>query len=142
MAAEVLAGFPKPEVVNALLSQIENKELRFTVISVLGRMKQPGTETYLVECLTDAQRCIRMAALDGLAGTALDRLGQRVRHEQALVGRHDDRVDLELGNLPLPDVDLDRYGHVRSLDAQTGGPVVQAPTWSRGSRPRSAVVPS
>ena len=56
-------------------------------------------------------------ALDRLAGAPLDRLGQRVGHEQALIGRHDDRVDLEFGNLPLPHVDLDRYGHVRSLDA-------------------------
>ena len=28
-----------------------------------------------------------------------------------LVGRHDERVDLELRDLPLPDVDLDRYCH-------------------------------
>ncbi|MBL8896141.1 MAG: HEAT repeat domain-containing protein [Planctomycetes bacterium] len=68
MAAEVLAGFPQPEVVNSLLAQIESPELRYTVVSVLGRWKQPGISTYLLECLTDPQRCIRMAALDGLEG--------------------------------------------------------------------------
>jgi HEAT repeat protein len=68
MAAEVLAGFPEPAVVNALLAEIESQELRYTVVSVLGRWKQPGIATYLVECLVDPQRCIRMAALDGLEG--------------------------------------------------------------------------
>ena len=41
----------------------------------------------------------------------LDRRRDRRRHEQALVGRNDDGIDLKLGDLPLPDLDLDGQCH-------------------------------
>ena len=62
-------------------------------------------------------------------------------HEQGFVGSDDERVDLELRDLPLPDVDLDRSCHdVPSYPDRRRGQ--STPRCSRGRRPRSAVVTS
>ena len=78
-------------------------------------------------------------ALDRVAAVALDRGCGAGGHEERLARRDDERIHLQLRDVPLPDVDLDRSCH----DVPSFRRLRQsAPRWSRGSRPRSAVVTS
>ena len=87
-----------------------------------------------------ARALVDRVALDLVASVALHRRGGAGGHEQRFVRRDDERVDLELSDLPLPDVDLDAcHACLRSRSRRRGQ---STPRWSRGRRSRSAVVTS
>ncbi len=67
IAAEVLGNYPSPTVTRALLSRMEDPELRSSVIAVLAKMQSPEALARLVRCLTDPDRGTRMSTLEALA---------------------------------------------------------------------------
>lgn len=67
IAAEALGNFPCPEVRQALLSRMDDPELRPSVIAALGKMRDATAAGCVVGCLSDADRGTRMAALEALA---------------------------------------------------------------------------
>jgi HEAT repeat protein len=69
MAASVLAHFPASDVIDILLSRLHDGELRYSVIHALGKLGGDLVVPHLLDCLTDPQRGIRMAALDALANS-------------------------------------------------------------------------
>lgn len=67
IAAEVLGRFPSPAVTRALLSRMDDPDLRASVIAVLAKMNDPEALASLLHCLTDPDRGTRMSALEALA---------------------------------------------------------------------------
>lgn len=66
IAAEALGRFTTPGVLETLRSQIEDPELRYSIISVLGKQGSPAAFSALLECLKDPQRGVRIAVLNAL----------------------------------------------------------------------------
>jgi HEAT repeat protein len=67
IAVDTLARFQSPEVLDLLIKQLADPELRFAVVAALGRLKNSKAVSPLVQCLGDRQHTIRMAVLDALA---------------------------------------------------------------------------
>ncbi|MBI5853223.1 MAG: HEAT repeat domain-containing protein [Planctomycetes bacterium] len=70
LAAEILANFPRDEVLELLLPYLHDPDMRFSIVSALAKMNRPETTAHLLECLKDPARSIRDTALDGLAKRA------------------------------------------------------------------------
>jgi HEAT repeat protein len=85
MAANVIANFPAQQVLDLLLSRIDDRDLRYSVIHALGRMRDEVVIPHLLQCLSDAQRGIRSATLDALK----DSRRQDVFNALVYLGRHD-----------------------------------------------------
>jgi HEAT repeat protein len=71
MAAEALSRFQQEEVTDLLLGKLEDPELRYSIISVLGARKGEAPLRALLGCLADPKRGIRRAAIRALAQTRL-----------------------------------------------------------------------
>ena len=69
IAAESLAIFRSPQVTKALLSQLEDPDLRYSIITLLGDILDPQTVPVLLSCLRDPARGIRLIALEALRKT-------------------------------------------------------------------------
>ncbi|MFQ5503244.1 MAG: HEAT repeat domain-containing protein [Planctomycetota bacterium] len=67
IAVDVLAKRGSADVVNLLLSEIEDQELRYSIIAALGKIALPVTIAPLLECLADPRRGVRIATLEALA---------------------------------------------------------------------------
>ena len=66
MAAEILARFADREVVKILVPFLEDRDLRYGIISSLGSMDNPMVVPHLLKCLGDPQRGIRSVALEAV----------------------------------------------------------------------------
>lgn len=66
MAADLLGNFDDEKVTETLLSRLDDPELRYSVVSVLGRHGNAKAKRALLACLEDSQRGIRVAALESL----------------------------------------------------------------------------
>jgi len=66
IAADLMARFPFPEVVEILISKLHDPDIRYSVVSALGTIESPRVIRPLIECLDDPQASIRMATLDAL----------------------------------------------------------------------------
>ncbi len=67
IAAEVLGNFPSPEVTRALLTRMDDPELRPSVLAVLAKMRNREAVAALVRCLGETDHGTRMATLEALA---------------------------------------------------------------------------
>ncbi|MEM7202317.1 MAG: HEAT repeat domain-containing protein [Planctomycetota bacterium] len=68
IAADVLAEFDRPDVVDCLASQISDPDLRYGVIAALGKTQSAHALPHLVRALGDPTRGIRSCALEALRG--------------------------------------------------------------------------
>lgn len=66
MAADVLGRFPQEDVTEVLLSRIQDPDLYYSIISLLGGREGPKSLRALLECLQDPKRGVRVAALNAL----------------------------------------------------------------------------
>jgi HEAT repeat protein len=66
MAADVLGKFPEEEVTQILLSRIQDPDLYYSIISLLGGREGPTSLRVLLDCLQDPKRGVRLAALGAL----------------------------------------------------------------------------
>ncbi len=85
MAADVLGKFPGAGVTETLISQIQDPDLRYSVISVLGSRGGPAELSALLECLQDPQRGIRAAVVvalkDSRTPEAMNMIGRIARND-------------------------------------------------------------
>ena len=68
LAADILAQFPSRATIELLASKTNDPDLRYGVISALGRIDNPLAYPHILACLEDSQRGIRLIALDALQG--------------------------------------------------------------------------
>jgi HEAT repeat protein len=66
IAVDVLSKHPSPELVELLLSEMHNPDLRYSIISALGRIDDPQSLRPLLQALNDPARGIRIAVLQAL----------------------------------------------------------------------------
>jgi HEAT repeat protein len=66
MAADVLARYPQPDIVQLLVTKMRDPELRYGIVAALGAMNSPIATPHLLECLKDPQRGVRTVALEAL----------------------------------------------------------------------------
>jgi HEAT repeat protein len=66
MAAEALGKQATPDILETLSSQLDDPELRYSIISILGAQGTPAALSVLRRCLKDPQRGVRIAVLSSL----------------------------------------------------------------------------
>ena len=76
LAVDVLAKHASPELIDLLLTEIEDPELRYSIISALGKIEDRQTLRPLLECLKDPQRGVRIATLEALANKKTPETGE------------------------------------------------------------------
>lgn len=90
LAAEILGKFPSEAVLSILLPFVDDREMRYSVVSVLARLDRPESTAQLIECLADRARAIRSTALDGLAGRHHDEVIRAI----TMCARHDTEASI------------------------------------------------
>ena len=70
LAADVLAATPSPQVVDCLASRLHEPDMRYAIVSALGKTRSDRALPHLLEALTTAERGVRSCALDALQGFA------------------------------------------------------------------------
>ena len=66
MAADVMGRFANPEIARTLVSKIEDPDLSYSAILVLGKVDLPEARDAVVKCLAHPKTGIRLAAITAL----------------------------------------------------------------------------
>jgi HEAT repeat protein len=74
MAADILGQFAGNEITELLISKIDDSDLRYNIVHVLGKQNNPRAQTVLLEALQDPQPGIRSTALEALTHTTITQL--------------------------------------------------------------------
>lgn len=69
LAADLLGNYPEEVVAETLAQRLEDPDLRYSVIAVLGKQGSPHAIKLLFECLKDENRGTRIAVLNAFLGT-------------------------------------------------------------------------
>lgn len=69
MAADVLGRFANPEIVRILIAKIEDPDLSYSAILVLGKIELPEARQAVVRCLAHPRTGLRLAAITALKET-------------------------------------------------------------------------
>jgi len=69
IAAEVLGRNPSKDVTEILASQLEDPDLQYSVIHVLGKQGTPAAYEIILNCLRSPSRGVRSAAINSLRDT-------------------------------------------------------------------------
>ncbi len=67
LAADVLAAHPTPEVVQCLVGQLEDPDMRYSIVSALGKTGCTEALPHIIQALQAPVRGIRSCAVDALA---------------------------------------------------------------------------
>lgn len=66
LAADLLGHYPEEQVTDTLTSKLEDPDLKYSIIAVLGKQGTPRAFAALFECLEDPQRGVRIAVLNAI----------------------------------------------------------------------------
>jgi len=104
LAAEIMVRFEGREIEELLISKLDDRDLRYTIVAALGKIRTKLSTAVLLECLDDADRGIRCMSLDGLRGRQEQDVAKKVFGLAAC--DHDARVRTTAANV------LESFGEI------------------------------
>jgi HEAT repeat protein len=114
VAADVLGNFADQGVIDTLMGQIEDQDVKLSVIAALGKTGNESVLPRIMECLGDRRSSVRIEAVKALGNHKRQDVVEAIKR---MVNRESNRRVLEQANLVLQKFGVSAESVTKTLQA-------------------------